>query len=140
MDNDHITMSNSEAEDFAHAWMQAWNAHDADAIAAHYHPYVEYFSPFVARLSANGRLRGRAAVRDYCTAALERYPDLHFGPEVCVANGANSISMIYRSVEDLLAVETLVLDEHRLVTRALCHYGTGAPGTEAALRSLTGHA
>ena len=73
-------------------------------------------------------LHGRAAVEAYAAAALARYPDLHFGPEITVATGAGSIVLAYRSVDDLLAVETLVLDEAGLVGRAHCHYRSAAPG------------
>jgi hypothetical protein len=116
------------AESFARTWMDAWNAHDAEQIAAHYHPEVEYHSPFVARISGLGVLHGREAVRDYFAAALLRYPDLHFGPAIHVAAGAGSVAIVYRSVDDLLAIETLVLDEQGLVTRAHCHYQETAPG------------
>lgn len=119
----------AETETFARAWMDAWNSHDATRIAAHYHDDVEYYSPFVARIAGEGRLRGRAAVHYYVAAALDRYPDLHLGPDMRVASGAGSVSIMYRSVEDLLAIETLVFDDQGLVTRAHCHYrsGAGAP-------------
>jgi hypothetical protein len=55
------------------------DAHDPSRIAAHYSPAVEYHSPFVARLTGGEALHGRTAVEEYVTAALARYPDLHFG-------------------------------------------------------------
>jgi nuclear transport factor 2 (NTF2) superfamily protein len=121
-----ISMTEAQARTFAEEWMDAWNSHDADRVAAHYHPDVEYYSPFVARLSGADLLRGRDALREYAAAALARYPDLHFGPECQVAAGAGSVVIAYRSVDDLLAMETLVLDEAGLVVRAHCHY---APAT-----------
>jgi ketosteroid isomerase-like protein len=128
-----ITMTEDQARMLAHEWMQAWNSHDADRVAAHYHPEVEYHSPFVARLAGAAPLRGRDAFRDYAAAAFERYPDLHFGPECRVAAGAGSVAIEYRSVDDLLAIETLVLDDEGLVVRAHCHYArehaaAAAPG------------
>ena len=120
--NPGIVMTDDEAEAFARAWMDAWNSHDAARVAAHYHRDVEYHSPFVARIAGAGALHGREAVQDYFAAALGRYPDLHFGPELTVAAGAGSVSIVYRSVENLLAIETLVLDDEGLVVRAHCHY------------------
>jgi hypothetical protein len=111
-----------QADDFVRDWMAAWNAHDADAIAAHYADTVEYHSPFVAQLAGAPFLSGRDAVRGYIAAALERYPELHFDPPIAVAVGAGSLSIVYRSVNDLLAVETLVFNEHGRVVRAHCHY------------------
>ncbi len=119
-------MTQAEADAFAQSWMAAWNSHDPDRVAAHYHDDVEYYSPFVARIADAGMLRGRAAFRDYAAAAFERYPDVHFGPEIVVATGAGSVTLVYRSVEQLLAVETLVVDEAGLVARALCHYSAVA--------------
>jgi hypothetical protein len=120
-------LSEVEAELFARSWVDAWNSHDPSRIAAHYREDVEYHSPFVARLTGGGALHGRTAVEGYAAAALARYPDLHFGPEITVARGAGSIALVYRSVDDLLAVETLVLDDAGLVTRAHCHYRSTAP-------------
>jgi hypothetical protein len=116
-------MTETQADAFVDEWLAAWNDHDADAITAHYHDDVEYHSPFVARL-ADGRehLRGKAAVREYVTSALARYPDIELGPVISVAPGAGSVAAVYRSVDGLLAIETLVLDDNGLVVRAHCHY------------------
>jgi SnoaL-like domain len=127
-----ITKTEPEAEAFAQGWMDAWNSHDAARIAAHYHHDVEYYSPFVSRLTDAACLEGRAALYDYVATALERYPDLHFGPEHSVAAGAGSVAIVYRSVDDLLAIETLVLDDHDLVVRAHCHYSTETSNVLAA--------
>jgi hypothetical protein len=121
MGNMRQQLSRADAEAFARSWAEAWNAHDPSRIAAHYSPAVEYHSPFVARLTGGEALHGRTAVEEYAAAALARYPDLHFGPEITVATGAGSIALVYRSVDDLLAVETLVLDDAGLVARAHCH-------------------
>jgi ketosteroid isomerase-like protein len=127
-DTEYEPVSEVAAEVFARSWVDAWNSHDPSRIVAHYSEDVEFHSPFVARLTGGDALRGRAAVEQYAAAALARYPDLHFGPEITVARGAGSIALVYRSVDDLLAVETLVLDDAGLVTRAHCHYRSAAPG------------
>jgi hypothetical protein len=111
-----------DADAFAHAWISAWNAHDVDAITGHYHHDIEYSSPFVAQLHGTESLSGRDALREYVAAGLDRYPDLYLGPIVTVAVGVESISIVYWSVNDLLAVETLVLDDDGRIIRAHCHY------------------
>ena len=118
----HDPLTQAEAEAFARSWTAAWNSHDARRIAAHYHDDVEYHSPFVARITGADTLHGRTAVEEYAAKGLARYPDLHFGPDITVATGAGSVALVYRSVDDLLAVETLLLDDAGLVTRAHCHY------------------
>lgn len=122
-------LSDSEADDFVAEWMEAWNGHDVERILEHYADDVEYFSPFIAQMAAqsgpggDGRLVGKEAVRAYFTAALERYPDLRFGPPTQVAVGSGSVSFVYTSVKGLTAVETLVFAPgSRLVARAHCHY------------------
>jgi hypothetical protein len=65
-------------------------------------------------------------VRDYVAAALARFPVLELGPVIGIAPGAGSVAVVYRSVEGLLAIETLVLDEAGLVIRAHCHYRASA--------------
>ena len=125
-------LSESEADAFVTEWVAAWNSHDVERIVGHYADDVEYWSPFVAALAepggpgADGRLAGKEQVRAYFAAALGRYPDLHFDPPVQVAAGAGSVSFVYRSVNNLTALETLVFAPGtRLVARAHCHYRHG---------------
>jgi ketosteroid isomerase-like protein len=122
-------MTGDEADAFVADWMTAWNRHDVERILEHYADDVEYFSPFIAALAqpdgpgADGRLVGKDSVRAYFAAALETNSDLHFDPPMHVAAGAGSVSFVYRSVNALTAVETLVFAPgSRIVARAHCHY------------------
>jgi hypothetical protein len=118
-----------DADAFAHSWINAWNEHNIEAITSHYRDDVEYSSPFVAQLHGNETMRGRDALRNYVATGLDRYPDLHLGPIITVAIGVESISIVYWSVNDLLAVETLVLDDDGLIKRAYCHYRADVKGS-----------
>jgi hypothetical protein len=120
-------VSEEEADRFVVDWMTAWNSHDVERILEHYADDVEYHSPFVAQLAgSSGYLAGKEALRPYISAALGRYPELHFDPPLHVAAGAGSVSFVYRSVNDLLAVETLVFAPGTsTVQRAYCHYRSG---------------
>ena len=129
-------LSEVDADVFARSWADAWNSHDASRISARYSDDVEYHSPFVVRLTGRDALDGRASVGEYAAAALARYPDLHFGPDITVATGAGSLALVYRSVEGLLAVETLVLNDRALVAYAHCHYRSTVPG-ESTVGALT---
>jgi ketosteroid isomerase-like protein len=122
-------LTGDEADAFVAEWMAAWNSHDVERILEHYADDVEYFSPFIAAMAppdgpgADGRLVGKDAVRAYFAAALEKYSELHFDPPMHVAAGAGSVSFVYRSVNGLTAVETLVFRAgSRIVARAHCHY------------------
>jgi ketosteroid isomerase-like protein len=119
-----MTITDETVGPFVAAWFDAWNRHDIDAITDHYAADVEYHSPFVAALTGGtGRLQGIEAVTAYFRAALERFPDLRFDAPLHVAVGAGSVAFVYRSVNGLLAVETLVFDDTGRVARAHCHYG-----------------
>ncbi len=116
-------ITEEEANRFAKDWIEAWNAHDLDRIMQHYTADVEYFSPFVARLTDNqtGMLQGRDNVKEYLTNGLAVYPDLHFNL-LHVFTGVHSITLHYQSVNHQVAAEVFELNEEGLVMRVQCHY------------------
>ena len=73
-------LSEAEARKFAQLWVEAWNAHDLDAVMSRYAADVVLTSPTAARLlgDASGRVVGRDAVRRYFERGLEAYPELRF--------------------------------------------------------------
>jgi len=107
----------------ADEWFAAWNAHDLDAILAHYADDVEFVSPFVAVLNddPSGVIHGKEALRAYFARALERFPDLRFEP-LDVLVGVDSVTLYYVSVGRRLAAEVMTLDPDGLVVRVLAHY------------------
>jgi len=116
-------IDHDQADRFATEWIAAWNAHDLDAIVAHYAEDVTFVSPFVAALTGEqtATIEGRAGLREYFRLGLEAYPDLHFDLFTALA-GASSIALHYRSVGGRLAIETMELDDAGLVIRAAAHY------------------
>lgn len=116
-------ISRERAERFAETWIDSWNRHDIDAILSHYDDDIEWSSPFVAQVvgDACGTIRGKAAVRTYLERGLGRYPDLDF-ELFKVFSGVGSITIYYRSVNNLLAAEVFELGPSGLALRVLCHY------------------
>ena len=116
-------ISHEQADRFAIEWIGAWNAHDLDAIVAHYAEDVSFVSPFVAALTGeeSARIEGRDGLREYFRQGLEAFPDLHFELYTALP-GASSIALHYRSVGGRLAIETMELDAAGLVSRAAAHY------------------
>lgn len=114
------------AQHLASQWVEAWNAHDLDAILSHYAENIEFTSPFVVKLTgdSSGTLHGKAALRDYFSRGLSAYPDLHFDL-LRVLAGVDSVTLYYRSVNGLYAAETMQLGPDGLVTRVLAHYADG---------------
>lgn len=113
---------------FVDQWLGAWNAHDLDAICAHYRDDVTFRSPNVAAITGepSGVLRGIGPLRAYFAAALARVPDLRFTAQDVFA-GAGSVAIGYRSVGGRRAVEVMALDDDGKVFDVRCHYADAAP-------------
>jgi ketosteroid isomerase-like protein len=116
-------MDQAAAQQFAHEWYSAWNAHDLERILGHYADDVEMTSPLVPGLAGNtdGRLRGKAALRAYFTAGLETYPSLHFEP-LGLFVGVNSLVLYYLSVNGRPSAEVVFLNEEGTIDRYSAHY------------------
>jgi ribosomal protein S18 acetylase RimI-like enzyme len=106
---------------FAADWIAAWNRHDLDAILAHYADTVVFTSPFAVRLTGDGTVRGRDALRAYFAAALAKFPHLHFRLRHTLP-GVNGLVLVYDSVEGLLAAEAFEFDAAGKAYRVNCHY------------------
>jgi len=57
-------------EDWSRRWLEAWNAHDADAVAAMCAEDVRWHDPALPE-----EIRGRAAVREFAAATFRAFPD-----------------------------------------------------------------
>lgn len=104
-------------------WVQAWNAHDLEAILRHYDDDVEFTSPYVVELGfdPSGTLRGIDTLHRYFAAGLDRFPDLRFDLHG-VLTGVDSLTIVYTSVADRKVAEVMALRDG-LAVRAHCHYG-----------------
>jgi hypothetical protein len=73
-------MPTPDPDQFADDWVRAWNAHDVEAVLAHFHDDVVFTSPVAARVlpESGGVVRGKDALRHYWTTALKMLPALHF--------------------------------------------------------------
>lgn len=118
-------MDQPMASRLAQEWFEAWNRHDLDAILAHYAEDVEFQSPFITKLlgDPSGKIVGKEALRAYFAKGLQAYPDLHFEP-IQTLLGLDSIVLYYRSVNQLLSAELMVLNEQGLVIQVKAHYSS----------------
>ena len=110
-------------EAFAREWLEAWNAHDLERILGHYAEGVEFFSPFVTKLTGRpeGVVRGKAALRDYFARGLAAYPSLKF-EYIRTFPGVGGCVLEYRSVNGLRAAEAMEFDAAGRVIRVRAHY------------------
>ena len=116
-------MNEHQAHPFALHWIEAWNTHDLDAILAHYTEDVVFHSPFVVKLGlhAEGIIRGKEELRSYFARGLAAYPELEFQLHE-VLTGVGSLTLLYRSVNRLLAAETFLLQPDGKAYTVYCHY------------------
>lgn len=114
-----------DARRFVDQWVADWNAHDLDALLAHYADDVVFTSPLAERFlpGSDGVARGTEALRTYWTAGLAALPDLRF--EVLEHYvGASTIVIRYRNQNGGVVCEVLEFDGG-LVTRGHGTYLAG---------------
>ena len=72
----------------ARAWLQAFNAHDVDALVALYAPGATHTSPKIRALhpETGGRLVGAGALSAWWRDANARIPGLRYEPTALTAN------------------------------------------------------
>jgi hypothetical protein len=116
-------LSETEARQFAHSWIQAWNSHDLDAVMSHYAPGVVLTSPTAARLlgDPSGTVTGKEGVRSYFERGLEAYPNLAF-ELLDVMWGISSVVLCYRNQKGTKTGEFMELNVQRKVVRVVANY------------------
>ncbi|GAB3552120.1 nuclear transport factor 2 family protein [Spirosoma fluminis] len=116
-------MTQQEALRFADEWIEAFNAHDLNAILTHYAEELEFHSPFVQRLkfNASGCITSRHDLERYFRVGLSTYPDLHFTLHT-VFIGIDTLVIYYTSVNNQLASEVFHLNERGKARKVFCHY------------------
>jgi predicted ester cyclase len=116
-------VTRQEAWRLAEQWVAAWNAHDLEAILAHYEDAVELTSPIAARLlgTTDGKVVGKANLRAYFQRGLEAYPELNFRLED-VLWGLNSVVLYYTNQKETRSAEFMEVSADGKVTRVVANY------------------
>lgn len=115
------------AEQFAQAWIDAWNRHDLDAIMAHYGDVIEFRSPLIVKRlgDASGLITDKARLRAYFAHGLETIPNLHF-TLLQVLPGVDSVTIYYRNQTGAEVAEVTVLDADHLAASVRAHYSASS--------------
>ena len=116
-------MTRDAALNLAKFWVAAWNAHDLEAIMAHYDDAIELTSPLATQLlgTPDGKVVGKASLRAYFQRGLEAYPDLHF-QLVDVLCGVNSALLYYTNQKGTRTAEFMELSATGKVARVVANY------------------
>ncbi|ABK66307.1 nuclear transport factor 2 family protein [Mycobacterium avium subsp. hominissuis] len=105
-----------DAVAFSERWVRNWNAHDVDAVLDDFRDDVVFTSPGAAQLlpETQGIIRGKAALRQYWTAALASIPDLRFSVEG-VYQGIDTVVIAYRNQNGNLVNEVLTFRDGAII-------------------------
>lgn len=100
-----------DPESFSRDWFTAWNAHNIEAVLAHFHDDAVFTSAYGAEIApeTGGVFRGKQAIRSYWTDALTRNPDLCF-EHVGTYVGATALVINYRNHRGGLVNEVLIFE------------------------------
>jgi ketosteroid isomerase-like protein len=101
-------MSTPDPLTFAERWIAAWNDRDVEEVLRDYAEDVVFTSPTAQRFvpESRGTVRGKDALRDYWTVALDANHDLHF-ELVGVYAGIDTLVLHYRNQAGVLVGEVL---------------------------------
>jgi hypothetical protein len=110
-------------EQLAREWIEAWNAHDLDAIMALYSPRIVFQTPTViATLGIpDGRVEGVAALREHFGRGLARLADLRFDLDRIYV-GVRSLAITYRWRDGTPVCELHEYDGDGLIERVQALY------------------
>jgi len=125
-------MDHDFAAQFVDRWVADWNAHDLDALLAHYRDDVVFTSPVaVLVIGGDGIMRGKAALRHYWGKGLPLIPDLHF-EVVAYYVGVDTLVINYRNQRGGLVAEVLTFEDGLVVSG---HGTYASAGNPAGVRS-----
>ena len=103
-------MDQTEPLAFAEQWVTDWNAHDVDALLAHFTDDVVFTSPVAIRLfGGDGVIRGKEALRKYWSEGIRLIPDLHF-EVLALYVGISTLVINYRNQSGGVVSEVLTFD------------------------------
>jgi ketosteroid isomerase-like protein len=116
-------LGEDEGRALGEEWVEAWNAHDLDAIIALYAPGVVFQTPtIIATLGiADGVVEGREQLREHFARGLARLPDLRFELEQIYV-GVRAIAITYRWADRTPVAELHEYDDQSLIERVQALY------------------
>lgn len=116
-------ISKVKAQELAQDWIDAWNSHDISRILSHYSDEVVFTSPFIVKLLGDnsGTIQGITNLRSYFIKGLEAYPNLKF-ELYQVLTGVDSITLYYKTVNEMVAAEVMELNSEGKITKVIAHY------------------
>lgn len=112
-----------KAQAFAREWVKAWNDHDLEAILSHYSEDIVFHSPRIRIVTGRDvdTVFGKAALRDYWGAALERLRNLYFEIDQVLV-GSDALTILYTNERSQHVAETFIFGDRGKVVRSIAAY------------------
>jgi ketosteroid isomerase-like protein len=127
-----LEISEKFAKEHVDRWVAAWNSRDLEAVLAMYSDDIEFSSPKIKAVfpeAKEARVRGKKELRRYWSAALGKYPNIHFSPVGLAMNGDECFFEYvgtYGNTARQLVVEKFEFGGDGLVVRSSAFYGAEA--------------
>jgi ketosteroid isomerase-like protein len=120
------TMDANENVSVARAWLQAFNAHDVEALVALYAEDCTHTSPKIRVLhpETGGKLVGKQALGQWWKEAIARLPGLRYVETALTANGERVFMEYQRHVpneEPMPVAEVLEVKGGKIVASRVYH-------------------
>ena len=111
------------AENFARAWVSAWNDRDLDAILAQYADNIVFHSPRIRQVlgKESPSLTGKTALRDYWTHAMDKAGDLFFEIDRILIS-SDALTLLYTNRRSQNVAETFMFNAEGLVRESVTAY------------------
>lgn len=112
------------AEQFAHHWIDSWNAHNLEEVLVDYADDFEIETPMALKLlpESKGIVKGKNNVKAYWKMGLEKHSTLKF-ELLDLLVGINSLTIYYmNNVTGKKTVEVMSFNQERKVNKALVNY------------------
>jgi ketosteroid isomerase-like protein len=105
-------VNGEEAAAFAERWVKDWNAHDVEAVLAHFADDVVFTSPLAERLfpESGGVISGKDTLRRYWNEGVRRRPGLRF-ELLGVYAGTDTVVIRFRTEQGADQCEVLTFGE-----------------------------
>lgn len=106
----------SDLAGFAEGWIAAWNSHDLDRVLALFDDEAVFTSPLALRVcpESHGVVRGKQALRDYWSRALNERPALAFTLTGLFA-GIDSLVIGFRGEDGVERAEILQFRDGKVI-------------------------
>ena len=119
-------MTSQKNLSIAHAWFEAFNAHNLEKLLSLYDEDAEHYSPKlkIRHPETSGLVSGKNALRTWWQDAFDRLPTLNYKVTSLTANSDRVFMEYIRTVtneDDMVVVEVLEIKEGLIVASRVYH-------------------